>query len=185
MATNKKPGKWRRRTQAVRGGQVRTGFQETCEPLLFTAGYAYEAAEEAEARFKGESPGYQCVAASQIRPSPCSKSAWRCWKARPSLAPPPPAWPPSVPCFLAGLKTGDHVVSANALFGSCRYVMENVLPRFGITCTFVEGSDLDAWQAAMTPTDAAAVPGNPIQSDPGDRRHRGGGQDRGQAPARA
>jgi O-succinylhomoserine sulfhydrylase len=53
--------------------------------------------------------------------------------------------------FLAGLKTGDHVVSATALFGSCRYVLENVLPRFGITCTFVEGSDLDAWQAAMRP----------------------------------
>ena len=59
MGTNKKPGKWRKRTQAVRGGQVRSAFQETCEPLIFTAGYAYEAAEEAEARFKGESPGYQ------------------------------------------------------------------------------------------------------------------------------
>jgi hypothetical protein len=54
--------------------------------------------------------------------------------------------------FLAGLKTGDHVVSANALFGSCRYVMENVLPRFGITTSFVNGSDLDAWQAAIKPT---------------------------------
>src|ERR1700757_4214105 len=59
MATNKKPGKWRKRTQAVRGGQVRTPFQETSEPLILTAGYAYETAEEAEARFKGESPGYQ------------------------------------------------------------------------------------------------------------------------------
>ena len=59
MATNKKPGKWRKRTQAVRGGQVRTPFQETSEPLIFTAGYAYETAQEAEARFKGESPGYQ------------------------------------------------------------------------------------------------------------------------------
>jgi O-succinylhomoserine sulfhydrylase len=52
---------------------------------------------------------------------------------------------------LAGLKAGDHVVSASALFGSCRYVLENVLPRFGISCTFVEGSDLAAWQAAMRP----------------------------------
>src|SRR6202000_1101028 len=59
MPTNKKPGKWRKRTVAVRGGQVRTPFQETSEPLIFTAGYAYETAEEAEARFKGESPGYQ------------------------------------------------------------------------------------------------------------------------------
>ena len=62
MATNKKPGKWRKRTQAVRGGQVRTPFQETCEPLIFTAGYAYENAEEAEARFKGESPATSTAA---------------------------------------------------------------------------------------------------------------------------
>jgi len=53
MGTSKKSGKWRRRTLAVRGGQVRSAFQETCEPLIFTAGYAYDAAEEAEARFKG------------------------------------------------------------------------------------------------------------------------------------
>src|SRR3569833_3934183 len=59
MATNKKPGKWRRRTQAVRGGQVRTPVQETSEPLIFTAGYAYETAEEAEGRFTGTHPGYQ------------------------------------------------------------------------------------------------------------------------------
>src|SRR6202012_973049 len=59
MATNKKPGNWRKRTIAVRGGQVRTPFQETSEPLIMTAGYAYEDAEEGEARFKGESPGYQ------------------------------------------------------------------------------------------------------------------------------
>src|ERR1700750_2304146 len=59
MATNKKPGKWRARTLAVRGGTLRTPFQETSEALFLTSGYAYEEAEEAEARFKGESPGYQ------------------------------------------------------------------------------------------------------------------------------
>ena len=52
MATHKKPGKWRARTQAVRGGQIRTPFQETSEALFLTSGYAYEAPEEAEARFK-------------------------------------------------------------------------------------------------------------------------------------
>ena len=150
MATNKKPGKWRKRTQAVRGGQVRTPFQETCEPLIFTAGYAYEAAEEAEARFKGESPGYQYSRISnptvamfeermaQLEGAPVARATATGMAAVSAV-------------FLAGLKTGDHVVSASALFGSCRYVLENVLPRFGITCTFVEGSDLDAWQAAMRP----------------------------------
>jgi O-succinylhomoserine sulfhydrylase len=150
MATNKKPGKWRKRTVAVRGGQVRTPFQETCEPLIFTAGYAYEAAEEAEARFKGESPGFQYSRISsptvamfeermaQLEGAPIARATATGMAAVTAV-------------FLAGLKTGDHVVSASALFGSCRYVLENVLPRFGISCTFVEGSDLDAWQAAMRP----------------------------------
>ena len=53
--------------------------------------------------------------------------------------------------FLGSLKTGDHVVSASALFGSCRYVMDSVLPRFGIETSFVDGSDLNAWEAAMRP----------------------------------
>ena len=150
MATNKKPGNWRKRTIAVRGGQVRTAFQETCEPLIFTAGYAYEAAEEAEARFKGESPGYQYSRLSnptvamfeermaQLEGAPAARATATGMAAVSAV-------------FLAGLKTGDHVVSANALFGSCRYVMENVLPRFGITTTFVDGSDLSAWAAAMKP----------------------------------
>src|SRR6185295_6656510 len=59
MATHKKPGKWRTRTLAVRGGQMRSPFQETSEALYLTSGYAYEAAEEAEARFAGEATGYQ------------------------------------------------------------------------------------------------------------------------------
>src|SRR5260370_42575869 len=59
MATNKKPGKWRKRTLAVRGGVMRSPFQETSEALFMTSGYAYETAEEAEARFKGEIGGYQ------------------------------------------------------------------------------------------------------------------------------
>src|SRR6185369_4755042 len=150
MATNKKPGKWRRRTQAVRGGQVRSAFQETCEPLIFTAGYAYEAAEEAEARFKGESPGYQY--------SRLSNPTVAMFEERMALlegAPVARATATGMAAvsavFLGSLKTGDHVVSANALFGSCRYVLETVLPRFGITCSFVEGSDLDAWKAAMRP----------------------------------
>src|SRR5664279_5213152 len=59
MPTNKKPGKWRARTLAVRAGTLRSSFQETSEALFLTSGYAYEAAEEAEARFKGEIDGYQ------------------------------------------------------------------------------------------------------------------------------
>ena len=151
MATNKKPGKWRKRTQAVRGGQVRTPFQETCEPLIFTAGYAYEAAEEAEARFKGESPGYQYTRLSNPTVS-MFEERMALLEGAPAARATATGMAAVTAVFLAGLKTGDHVVSANALFGSCRYVMENVLPRFGITTSFVNGSDLDAWQAAIKPT---------------------------------
>ena len=150
MGTNKKQGKWRKRTLAVRGGQVRSAFQETCEPLIFTAGYAYEAAEEAEARFKGESPGYQY--------SRLANPTVAMFEERMALLEGAPAARATATgmaavsaVFLGSLKTGDHVVSANALFGSCRYVLETVLPRFGITCSFVEGSDLGAWKAAMRP----------------------------------
>jgi O-succinylhomoserine sulfhydrylase len=150
MATNKKPGKWRKQTMAVRGGQTRTPFQETCEPLLFTAGYAYENAEEGEARFKGQSPGFQYSRISNptvamfeqrlaaLEGAPVGRATATGMAAVSAV-------------FLAGLKTGDHVVSANALFGSCRYVLETVLSRFGIETTFVDGGDLNAWQAAVTP----------------------------------
>jgi len=150
MGTNKKPGKWRKRTLAVRGGQVRSAFQETCEPLIFTAGYAYEAAEEAEARFKGESPGYQYSRISNPTVT-MFEERMALLEGAPVARATATGMAAVTAVFLAGLKTGDHVVSASALFGSCRYVMENVLPRFGISCTFVEGSDLAAWQEAMRP----------------------------------
>ena len=150
MATNKKPGKWRAATQAVRGGQVRTSFQETCEPLIFTAGYAYEQAEEAEARFKGESPGFQYTRLANPTIS-MFEDRIAALEGAPLARATATGMAAVTAVFLGSLKAGDHVVSANAVFGSCRYVIESVLPRFGITCTFVDGSDLSAWKAAMKP----------------------------------
>ena len=151
MGTNKKSGgKWRKRTLAVRGGKVRSDFQETCEPLIFTAGYAYEAAEEAEARFKGESPGYQYSRISNPTVA-MFEERMALLEGAPVARATATGMAAVTAVFLAGLKTGDHVVSASALFGSCHYVLQNVLPRFGISCTFVEGSDLAAWQEAMRP----------------------------------
>jgi O-succinylhomoserine sulfhydrylase len=150
MVTNKNPGNWRRRTQAVRGGQVRTSFQETCEPLIFTAGYAYEEAEEAEGRFTGTNPGYQYsrIANPTVTMFEDRMAALEGAEAGRATA---TGMAAVTAVFLGSLKAGDHVVSATAVFGSCRYVIETVLSRFGITSTFVDGSDLDAWQAAMRP----------------------------------
>src|ERR1700712_5970217 len=132
MATNKKPGKWRKRTLAVRGGVMRSAFQETSEALFMTAGYAYEAAEEAEARFKGEIGGYQysrfgnpTVSMFEERMAALEGAAVGRATATGMAA--------VTSVFLAGLKTGDHVVAARAMFGSCLHVIQEILPRFGIT----------------------------------------------------
>lgn len=149
MATHKKPGKWRPRTQAVRGGQLRTPFQETSEGLFLTSGYAYEAPEEAEARFKG-AEGYTYTRygnptitmfearLAALEGAPCARATATGMAAVAST-------------FLCALRAGDHVVGAKAMFGACRYVIEEVLSRFGITSTLVDATDVAAWQAAMRP----------------------------------
>ena len=150
MATNKKPGNWRKRTLAVRGGQVRSPFQETSEALYLTSGYAYEAAEEAEARFKGEIGGYQY--------SRFGNPTVSMFEERMALLEGAPVGRATASgmaavsaVFLSSLKTGDHVVAAKAMFGSCLHVVEQILPRFGIGYTLVEGEDTAAWEKAMKP----------------------------------
>jgi len=150
MVTHKKPGKWRARTQAVRGGQMRTPFQETAEALFLTSGYAYEAPEEAEARFKGEAEGFvysrysnPTVAMFEARIAALEGAPCACATATGMAA--------VSAVFLAGLQQGDHVVAAKAMFGACRTVIAEILPRFGITHTLVDGTDVDQWQSALTP----------------------------------
>jgi O-succinylhomoserine sulfhydrylase len=150
MPTNKKPGNWKKRTLAVRAGQVRTPFQETAEALFLTSGYAYEAAEEAEARFKGEIGGYQYSRfgnptismfeerMAALEGAPVGRATATGMAAVSAV-------------FLAGLRTGDHVVAARAMFGSCLHVVEHILPRFGIESTLVDGEDIAAWEKAMRP----------------------------------
>jgi len=150
MATHKTPGKWRARTLAVRGGQARTPFQETSEALFLTSGYAYETPEQAEARFKGEADGFvysrfsnptvtmfeERIAA--LEGAPCARATASGMAAVTTT-------------FLCSLRSGDHVVAAKAMFGACRYVIEEVLSRYGITNTLVDGDDVKQWADAMQP----------------------------------
>jgi O-succinylhomoserine sulfhydrylase len=150
MTTNKKPGKWRARTMAVRGGQTRTAFQETAEALFMTSGYAYESADEAEGRFTGASPGYQY--SRYANPTVSMFEERMCALEGAPVARATASGMAAVSAvFLSALKTGDHVVAARAMFGSCRYVIEDLLSRFGITSTLVDGEDLEQWAAAVTP----------------------------------
>src|SRR5579871_4226169 len=150
MATNKKPGKWRKRTLAVRAGQERTPFQETSEALFMTSGYAYEAPEEAEARFKGEIGGYQY--------SRFGNPTVSMFEERMALLEGAPVGRATATgmaavsaVLLSALKTGDHIVAAKAMFGSCLHVVEQILPRFGISYSLVEGEDTGAWEKAINP----------------------------------
>ena len=86
--------------------------------------------------------------------------------------------------MLAPLKAGDHVVAAKAMFGSCRYVVEDLLPRYGIASTLVDGLDLDQWKKAMRPNTKTLLPGEPDQSDARRARYRRDRRDRACRPAR-
>ena len=87
------------------------------------------------------------IAATPIRPSPCSRRACARWKAAPAARGTSSGMAAVAASLLCHLKTGDHVVSARALFGSCRYIVEDLLPRYGIETTLVDGRDLEAWQS--------------------------------------
>ena len=166
MATNKKPGNWRKRTLAVRAGQVRTPFQETSEALFLTSGYAYEQAEEAEARFKGEIGGYQYSRFGNPTVS-VFEERMAALEGAPVGRATATGMAAVTAVFLAGLKTGDHVVAARAMFGSCLHVVEQILPRFGIHTTLVDGEDAGAWERAMRPQTRMAfleTPSNPTLS---------------------
>jgi len=150
MATQKKPKNWRARTQAVRSGQIRTPFQETAEALFMTSGYAYDVPEEAEARFKGEAEGYTYTRygnptismfearMATLEGAPCARATASGMAAVSAT-------------FLSALRQGDHVIAAKAMFGACRAVIEEILPRFGITNTIVDGTDVEEWRRAVTP----------------------------------
>jgi O-succinylhomoserine sulfhydrylase len=157
------PKRWRPRTQAVRGGTARSAFQETSEALYLTSGYAYDSAEQAYARFKGEDPGFQysrfgnpTVAMFEERMALLEGAP-----AARATASGMAAVTASLLCFL---KAGDHVVAARALFGSCHYVVAELLPRFGIAATLVDGRDLGQWEKAVRPETKAFFlesPSNP------------------------
>jgi O-succinylhomoserine sulfhydrylase len=141
---------YRPETRLVHAGTLRSEFGETSEALFLTQGYVYETAELCEARFKGQDPGYiysrysnPTIAMFEQRMI-ALEGAEACRSTATGMA-------AVTTAVLAPLKAGDHVVASKALFGSCRYVVEDLLPRYGITSTLVDGLDLDAWKKAMRP----------------------------------
>ena len=137
-------------TQLVHGGTLRSGFGEVSEALFLTQGYVYESMEAAEARFKGEAPGFIYSRFSNPTVAMFEKRMALLEGAESARA--TATGMAAITASLMGqVKAGDHIVSSRALFGSCLYVVEELLPRFGVESTLVDGEDLAQWQAAVRP----------------------------------
>ncbi|MBV8193662.1 MAG: O-succinylhomoserine sulfhydrylase [Alphaproteobacteria bacterium] len=155
---------WRPQTRAVRSGQLRSNFDETSEALYLTSGYAYASAEEAEATFKGESTHFQysrfgnpTVAMFENRLA-ALEGAESCRATSTGMS-------AVFFALLALLKAGDRVVAARQLFGSCHYIVGDLLPKYGVQSEFVDGGDLAGWEKALSkPTQAVLFesPSNPM-----------------------
>src|SRR5579863_3384362 len=137
-------------TRLVHGASMRSQFEETSEALFLTQGYLYDTMEIAEARFKGDEPGF--VYSRFSNPTVAMFERRMALLEGAEAARATASGMAAVTASLMGqVKAGDHVVAAKALFGSCLYVVEELLPRFGVASTLVEGTDLDAWRQAMRP----------------------------------
>lgn len=157
------PQNWRPATQIVRGGTERSRFDETSEALYMTSGYVYESPEEAELAFKGEKDRF--VYSRYANPTVAMlekrlgllEGATYCNATASGMS----AVFAALGCQL---KTGDRVVASRALFGSCHYIITELLPSFGIEGVLVDGADLDQWDVALAkPTNAVFLetPSNP------------------------
>jgi O-succinylhomoserine sulfhydrylase len=138
---------YRPETRLVHAGTLRSQFGETSEALFLTQGYIYGSAEECEARFSGKVPGYVYSRYSNPTMDMFEQrmAALEGAEAARSTA----TGMAAVTTALMGLvRAGDHMVAAKALFGSCRWVIEEWLPRFGVTSTLVNGTDLADWKKA-------------------------------------
>src|SRR6202008_4655622 len=148
-ATSSAP-KYRPETRLVHGGQLRSQYGETSEAIFLTQGFVYDSAEQCEARFIGTEPGFLYSRYSNPTVSMFERRMAEFEGAESARA--TASGMAAVTTALVGLvRAGDHVVAAKALFGSCRWVVEDFLPRFGVPSTLVDGRDLEQWQKAVRP----------------------------------
>lgn len=152
-------------TDLVRGGLERSNWDETAEALILTSGYVYDSAEQAEAAFTGDVDHYiysrygnPTVSMFQERLR-IVEGADACYATASGMA-------AVFTSLIALLESGDRVVASRGLFGSCFLILDELLPRWGIHTTFVEGDDLDAWKSALDHGAKAVffeTPSNPMQ----------------------
>ena len=141
---------WKPATRLVHDGTLRSQYGETSEAIYLTQGFVYDSAESAEARFKGEEPGfiysrYANPTTDMFEKRMCAMEGAEDARAMSS------GMAAVTAALLCSAKAGDHVLAAKALFGSCRWVIETLMPRYGIESTLVDGADIRNWQAAIRP----------------------------------
>lgn len=141
---------YRPRTALVHGGARRSQFGETSEALFLTSGYTYESMEAAEKRFTGEEPGfvYSRFANPTVR---MFEERMALLEGAEDARATASGMAAVTAAILCSLKAGDHILSSQAVFGSCRFIVETLAPRFGISSTLVDGRDLDQWKKAIRP----------------------------------
>tara|TARA_R110002033_G_scaffold18958_4_gene49307 strand:+ start:81 stop:1289 length:1209 start_codon:yes stop_codon:yes gene_type:complete len=141
---------WRPATKAVRSGTMRSEFGETSEAIFLTSGYTYDCAEDAAARFAGEQSGmtYSRLQNPTVRMLEERIAVMEGAEACRSTASGMAAMTASLLCQL---QAGDHVVASRALFGSCRWLTDTLLPKFGIETTVIDGREIENWERAITP----------------------------------
>ena len=141
---------WGASTKLVHGGIRRSQFGETSEALFLTQGFVYDSAEAAEARFKGEEDGF--IYSRYANPTVDMFEQRMCLLEGAEDARATASGMAAVASAIAcQVKQGDHIVAARALFGSCRWVVEKLMPKYGVECTLVDGKNLDEWKAAVRP----------------------------------
>src|SRR5438046_2156806 len=150
MSEAKATARYRPETRLVHSGALRSQFGETSEAIFLTQGFVYDSAEQCEARFKGQETGFLYSRFSNPNVSMFERRMIELEGAEAARAT-ATGMAAVTTAVLAPLRAGDHVVAAKAMFGSCRYVVEDLLPRYGITSTLVDGLDLKQWQRAMQP----------------------------------
>jgi O-succinylhomoserine sulfhydrylase len=139
---------WRPATQLVHGGTTRSQHGETAEAIFLTQGFVYDTSAAAEARFKGETDGF--IYARYGSPTNDMFEKRMCMLEGAEDARATASGMAAVSAaILCQLKAGDHIVAARALFGSCRWVVETLAPKYGIECTLVDGRDLANWEKAI------------------------------------
>lgn len=137
-------------TRLVHGGINRSQYGETSEALFLTQGFVYDSSEACEARFKGDEPGF--IYSRYANPTTDMFEKRMCLLEGAEDARATASGMAAVTAALmCQLRSGDHVVSARALFGSCRWVIGQLMSQYGIDATFVDGRDLKAWEAAIRP----------------------------------